>query len=81
MEFDTIVELHLRLAFDSIGIFTHAGAVGRRQIIRRIFEPDLHPEGYRIDYKFIVGRPPDDDWRYLLDNEQSVSSPSPWCDS
>ena len=60
------------LSMCSIGLFTHSGGVGRRQILRTHFKPDLQPEGYRIEYKFILGKPPDDDWRYMLEQEKSV---------
>lgn len=54
----------------SIGLFTHPGGSGRRQMIRTVFKPDLIANKQKIDFKFILGAPPDDDWRYALEQEK-----------
>ena len=54
----------------SIGLFTHPGGLGRRQMIRTIFKPDLIANKQKIDFKFILGSPPDEDWKYALEQEE-----------
>jgi len=55
-----------------IGLFSTEQGVGRRQIIRTIFKPDLNPVGHTIAFKFIVAKPSDDDWRYELEKENEL---------
>lgn len=42
-------------------------------MIRTIFKPDLVANKQKIAFKFILGSPPDDDWRYALEQEEYVS--------
>lgn len=64
--------MHELMLSDSIGLFTHPNGGGRRQQLRTLFKPDLQVKGHRIDFKFIFGRPPNDEWAYGLEQEQSV---------
>jgi len=43
-----------------------------------MFKPDLHPHGQTIEFKFILARPPDDDWRFELDKEKYVVRRISW---
>jgi hypothetical protein len=54
----------------SIGLFTHPGGSGKRHMIRTIFKPDTVVNKYKIIFKFIFGAPPDEDWRYALEEEK-----------
>ena len=56
----------------SIGLFTHPNGGSKRQLIRTLFKPDLDVKGHRIDFKFIFGRPPNDEWTFALEQEQCV---------
>lgn len=39
-------------------------------MIRTIFKPDLEANKQKIDFKFILGSPPDEDWKYALEQEE-----------
>lgn len=41
-------------------------------MIRTVFKPDLIANKQKIAFKFILGSPPDDDWRYALEQEECV---------
>jgi hypothetical protein len=56
-----------------IGIFSTAQNLARRQIIRALYQPDLPPSSERlIELRFIIGRPPNENWKYLLESENDV---------
>lgn len=39
-------------------------------MIRTMFKPDLVANNQKIEFKFILGSPPDEDWRYALEQEK-----------
>jgi hypothetical protein len=56
-----------------IGIFTTAQSLAKRQVIRTLFRPDLpRPSERLVEVRFISGRPPNDNWKYLLERENDV---------
>lgn len=68
-----------------LGIFTTPHALAKRQLLRTLFKPDLPParDGRPplIDVAFVAARPPNDDWRYVLEKEKARYGDIEWFDS
>ncbi|CAH7686801.1 hypothetical protein PPACK8108_LOCUS21497 [Phakopsora pachyrhizi] len=65
-----------------LGIFTTPSAFEKRQMIRTILKPDIPPpassitgseEGSLIEFKFISGEPENENWKLLIQTENSLN--------
>lgn len=69
-----------------LGIFTTPGSLAKRQILRTLFRSDLPPaptpgEPPLIDLTFVSARPPNDNWRWLLERERDLYGDVEWLEA